>query len=128
MSLARIFDRQFLRFVLVGILNTAFSYCVYAALLFLGLNFALAQLGAVLLGIFFSFVTQGALVFDNSDPRLLFRYTLFWIAIYACNVALIKLLRSAGLNDYAAGAVALPPIVLLSFAMQKYLVFGRIRS
>jgi len=34
-------DRQIVRFVLVGVLNTAFSYLVYAALLYLGLNFAM---------------------------------------------------------------------------------------
>ena len=105
-------------------MNTAFSYCVYAALLFAGFNFALAQLGAVLLGIGFSFKTQGALVFGNSDSRLVLKYALFWAAIYIGNIGLIKLLRLFGFNDYAAGALALPPVVLLSFVMQKYLVFG----
>ena len=31
--LKRFFDPQFIRFVLVAILNTAFGWCVYAALL-----------------------------------------------------------------------------------------------
>lgn len=117
-------SRQFARFILVGVLNTAFSYLVYAALLLAGLNFALANLGAVLLGILFSFRTQGALVFSNSSPRLIFRYAAFWLIIYLCNIGLIKLLLSFGLNAYVAGALALPPIVLLSYVVQKYLVFA----
>ena len=104
-------------------LNTAFSYLVYAALLYTGLNFAMANFGACALGILFSFRTQGALVFRNSEPRLLLRYALFWLFVYACNIGLIKLLLLLGLNAYIAGAAALPPIVAMSFILQKYFVF-----
>ncbi|MEP6939679.1 MAG: GtrA family protein [Rudaea sp.] len=116
-------DRQVVRFVLVGVLNTAFSYLVYAALLYIGLNFALANFGACALGILFSFRTQGVLVFKNPAPRLLLRYAAFWLCVYACNIGLIKLFLLLGLNAYAAGALALPPIVAMSFILQKYFVF-----
>jgi len=116
-------DRQIVRFVLVGVLNTAFSYLVYAALLYLGLNFATANFGACALGILFSFRTQGVLVFRNPAPHLLLRYSLFWLVIYLCNIGLIKLFILFGLNAYVAGALALPPIVAMSFILQKYFVF-----
>ena len=123
-SLARsLRDRQIFRFVLVGVLNTGFSYLVYAALLYLGLNFAVANLGACALGILFSFRTQGVLVFHNPAPHLLLRYASFWLVIYMCNIGLIKLFVLAGLNAYVAGALALPPIVAMSFILQKYFVF-----
>jgi putative flippase GtrA len=105
------------------VLNTAFSYLVYAALLYIGLNFALANFGACALGILFSFRTQGVLVFRNPAPRLLLRYALFWLLIYLCNIGLIRLLLLLGLNAYVAGALALPPIVAMSFILQKYFVF-----
>ncbi len=123
-QIARIFhDHQFVRFVLVGVANTAFSYAVYATLLYAGLNYALANLGACLLGIMFSFRTQGVLVFRNPAWRPLSKYVAFWLLIYLCNIGLIKELHSCGFNAYAAGALALAPIVALSFTLQKYVVF-----
>ena len=40
-----------MRFVLVGVLNTAFSYLIYALLLFIGLGYQLANLSALVIGI-----------------------------------------------------------------------------
>src|SRR5690242_21327465 len=64
--IAALFHIRFLRFVLVGVMNTAFSYLVYALALLVGLNYALASLIAVVAGVFFSFRTQGTLVFGNA--------------------------------------------------------------
>ena len=121
--LLAVLRRQFVRFLLVGVMNTAFTYAIYALLLFLGVNFALANLGAVSIGILFSFKTHGYLVFRNPANRLLFKYITFWFLICLCNIGVIKLLLMTGLNAYEAGAAALLPIGLLSYTMQKYAVF-----
>ena len=115
---------EFVRFLLVGVLNTAFSYGVYASLLYVGLPYVVANLGALLLGIAFSFRTQGRLVFGNSSGRLLQRFAACWGAIWLVNVLLIALLVRAGLSAYAAGAVALVPSTVFSYFVQKILVFG----
>lgn len=115
---------QFVRFVLVGVLNTAFSYGVYAFFLYLGLPYALANLAALLLGIAFSFRTQGALVFGNRNPRLIVRFAACWLVIYGFNVGVIALLVRAGFDPYAAGALALLPTTLASYVVQRLLVFG----
>lgn len=114
---------QFLRFLVVGVLNTAISYLIYAALLAIGLNFAYANLGAVLLGIVISFKNHARLVFRQNDNRLIVRYACFWLLIYGANIAIIAWLKSLGFNSYSAGAVALAPIVVLSFVLQKFFVF-----
>lgn len=115
---------HFLRFVLVGLLNTVFSYSLYTLLVWLGMHFAAANLCATLAGIAFSFRTQGALVFGSHDWRLLRRFVPVWIGIYSINVGLITVLMAAGFNAYFAGAVALPPTILLSFLLQKRFVFA----
>lgn len=115
---------QLVRFALVGGLNTLFSYAVYAVLLYLGLPFAVANFGAMALGILFSFRTQGALVFRNRDRKLLLRFACCWVLIYLFNIGLIAVLVRAGLNAYTAGALALLPVTLLSYVVQKLLVFG----
>ncbi len=115
------------RFVLVGVLNTGFSYAVYAGLLYYGLNYALANLAALILGIVFSFRTQGVLVFHNPDGRLFYRFAASWLVIFLANIALIAVLLRYGLNAYAAGALALLPVTLMSFFIQKFVVFGQVR-
>lgn len=124
----RILKFDVVRFVLVGVLNTVFSYGVYALLLYLGLSYALANFVALALGIPFSFRTQSVLVFRNRDRGLFYRYAVFWLVIFLVNVALIALAIRGGLNAYTAGALALLPMTLISYFVQKVLVFRRVQS
>ena len=70
----------FVRFILIGVVNTGFSYAVYAVLLLLGFHYAVANLVALILGIVFSFRTQGRFVFYNSSQQLFLRFVFGWLA------------------------------------------------
>lgn len=123
-ALRPLLQRPFVRFLLVGCLNTGFAYGIYAALLWAGLPYAWANLGSLLLGIVFSFATQGRLVFGNRDNRLLPRFALCWAILYFINIGLIAGLIRLGLDAYTAGALALLPMAVSSFFVQRYVVFG----
>lgn len=116
---------QLFRFVLVGAVNTVFSYGVYACMLFIGLGYAFANLVALVLGILFSFKTQGRLVFDNSNNMLLGRFVLLWAVIYLATISLIGRLIEMGLDAYTAGALAVPFSTVFSYFGQKFLVFRK---
>lgn len=116
---------QFCTFIVVGVVNTAFSYLIYAAGLALGLHFALANLVAMVTGILFSFKSQGRLVFGNRDGGLIWRFAASWFCIWLFNIGLIAMLtRYTDLNAYVTGALALIPVTLISFVAQKFFVFG----
>ena len=114
-----------IRFVLVGVLNTGFSYLIYAILLFGGLGYQLANLFALLVGILFSFKTQGYLVFRNPNNRLLGRFVVSWALIYVCVITLIGWLIASGFGAYSAGALTLPFSVVLSYLAQRHFVFRK---
>lgn len=114
---------QFVRFVLVGIVNTGFSYLVYAIFLFLGFHYALANLISLILGMLFSFHTQGRFVFENTDIRLLGRFIVGWGMIYFVTIIIIGRFIAMGLDAYISGALALPFSTLMSYFVQKYFVF-----
>ena len=114
-----------IRFILVGLLNTGFSYLIYAFFLFIGIGYQLANLLAVVVGILFSFKTQGHLVFGNSNNRLLGRFILSWALIYLCVIFLIGRFMSLGFNAYVAGALVFPFSVVLSYLAQRHFVFRR---
>ena len=113
------------RFVVIGVFNTGFSYLIYAGFLFVGFTYQLGNLFALVLGILISFKTQGHFVFNNTNNRLLGRFVLSWAFIYVCIVALIGQIISLGLDAYTAGALSLPVSVGLSYLTQKYYVFRR---
>lgn len=113
------------RFVLAGLVNTGFSYCVYALCLWLGLAYPLANLAAMIAGLLIGFLTQGHFVFRRLEGRRFPVFVLSWFGLWGVNVLLIRLLLPlmSG-NAYLAGALAMCVIVPLSFGVQKYLVFG----
>jgi len=115
-----------IRFILVGTLNTAFSYLIYAGLLFVGFDYKVANLLTLMLGVLFSFKTQGHLVFNNPDNRLLGRFILSWAFIYVCVTAVIGKIINLGFDAYWAGAMALPFSVVLSYLTQRYFVFRKL--
>jgi len=117
-------QHRWLRFLVVGGMNTAFGYGVYAFLVFLGVNFAVSNLCALVLGILFSFHTQGALVFRNSESGLFLRYVAMWSLLYLSNTVLIGSLIKLGADAYSAGALAIIPNTLLSFFLQKRFIFS----
>lgn len=112
-----------IRFLVVGTVNTGFSYAIYAAVIFIGLSYPLANLIALAAGILFSFKTQGHLVFGNPDNRLLGRFIVSWALIYMCTIGLIGRIIAVGFDPYTAGLLALPFSVALSYPLQKYFVF-----
>ena len=120
----RLLGFEFVRFLLVGLLNTGFSYAVYVLFLYLGLTYVLANLMALLLGIMFSFRSQSALVFRRRNPRLMVRFAACWLMIFGLNIGVITLLMRTGFDAYVAGALALLPMTLISYFVQRLLVFG----
>lgn len=122
-SLAAVLKWRFIRFLVVGGINTAFGYCMFSAFLWVGLNYALALFFATVLGVFFNFQTTGRLVFGSKNYGLIWRFFCVYGVTYCVNLAGIFILGLAGVGHYAAGALMLAPIVVLSYLLNRRLVF-----
>jgi len=114
---------QLARFIAVGLLNTAFGYGVFAALLYLGLHYVIALFIATISGILFNFKTTGSLVFKSNNNRLLFHFSVVYALIYAVHVCGLKLLLGLGMNAYWAGAMLVLPMAFFAFFLNKWFVF-----
>lgn len=112
-----------LRFLIVGGLNTLACYLVFAALVWEGVDFKLANFASLIFGICLNFTLQGRFVFDDRDPRRFFRFALFWFAIYCAQTGVIWLLVRVGLSPQLAGLIVLPGTAVVSYFVQKSLVF-----
>jgi putative flippase GtrA len=113
----------FARFAAVGAFNTAFGYCLYLILLWIGMVYWLAWGMALTISLALGFVLGGKLVFA---PTKLWRFLIYvsaWIALYGFNVMLISVVFKFGISEETGPLLILPLNVALSYVLQKYLVY-----
>lgn len=115
----------FLRFVLVGLLNTAFGYLAYAALVAVGLGPQASLALAFVLGVIWNYFTHARLVFDQRGLARLPPYVLSYLVIWGFNSGGLALLLRAGLGPYLAQAVLAPAAAVFSFVLVSKALTGR---
>ncbi len=115
-------DEKFLKFLFVGVLNTAFSYTLYAILVLIGLIPNLALFFQYIIGVLWNFKTTGVIVFKNHNNKLIFKFIASYIFTFLVNSILLRLLLNY-INEYVAQAILVPPIAILSFIIFKFWVF-----
>jgi len=116
---------QFLRFLVVGGVNTLFGYGVFAFFLFLRFHYAVASFLATVMGILFNFHTVSRFVFSSGDRTLIFKFVGVYACTYVVGTAGIKVLSVLGLGYYLGGAVLLLPMAVMSFFLNRTYVFKR---
>jgi putative flippase GtrA len=112
---------KFARFLLVGVLNTLFSYFLYGTLILIGLDYKYAVLLATILGVLFNFQTTGRLVFGSKNNKLIFRFVLVYVATFLLNVEALRVVDAMNINIeqktkmLIAGAILVFPLAVISF-------------
>jgi putative flippase GtrA len=118
-------NQPFIRYLLVGGINTIFGYGLFAFFIYLNLHYSLASLLSTILGVLFNFKTTGKLVFKSSDNRLIVRFFAVYGMVYVVNVGLLKGFQWLGLNFYIAGAILVLPLAVLSYVLNRRFVFKK---
>lgn len=125
MTLLSLGDRQFLRFLAVGVLNTLFGYGVFSILVLAHLEPGIALAIATIAGVIFNYFTTGRLVFASSGIGQLPRFVAVYGLTFLVNLLALHRLTGAGLSPLLAQAIMLPIMVILTFVLNKLLVFRR---
>ncbi len=116
---------MFIKFILVGVLNTIFGYLVWALMIYSGLHYAISSILSSIIGILFNFKTTGTLVFKNKDNLLIFKFVQIYAVITALYIAGLKVAKTFGFNIYLSGFALTVVFAFLSFLLQKEYVFKR---
>lgn len=120
------FSEQFVLFLVMGGVNTIFSYSLYSLLIFAGVYYPVAVVVSTVCGVLFNFQTFGRVVFKNFQLRLLGRFFCVYAVVCTANIAGLKLFELVGLvNKYIAGAILILPMALLGYILNKTFVFNR---
>lgn len=116
-------DWLFVKFILVGVLNTIFGYGAFALLLYLGLHYSLAVILSTIAGILFNFKTTGTLVFKNYDNKLIFKFVSVYALTCGVGIMFLKAADMMHINLYFAGLISTGFCAIISFILNKNWVF-----
>ena len=116
---------QPIKFLVVGGVNTVFSYSCYAGLLFIGLHYSLAALFGTLLGIVFNYLSTSRYVYNaSSASSRVIRFVLVYCLHYFVNISCLWLLKQSGFNPYLSGLILIIPMAIVSFLLLNHLVYN----
>ena len=120
MKISRMKAHEFLRYLVIGGLNTALALAVYWGFLLLGLPYWFASAASLCFGVALGHFTHSRLVFKQKSDFT--RYAAVWLAIYVLNVALLSVVRT-WTGDYVAAIILLPVNVAVSYLAMRLVVF-----
>ena len=124
---------QFIKFGIVGISNTLISYCTYAVLVWLGVNFLLSNLIGFVVSILNSFYWNSRYVFDlnNADTKQKLKALIKTFISYAgtglvlSSAMLILWIDIVQLSKYIAPIINLIITVPVNFVVNKVWAFKK---
>ncbi len=116
--------RQFISFLFVGVINTLFGYGVYALFIYLNVNYFFSSLISLFFGIMFNFLTIGKFVFRKLNFKKINKFICFYLFLYILYISFIKIFSLWQSNLYICGILAVIFISIISFIVNKYLIFS----
>ena len=115
---------QLARFLAVGLANTALSYGVYVTLVHVDVPAPAAGALAFAAGAVQGYVLNGRWTFSGHDTgRQRFRYLMVQLAGAGATSGVVWVATTAGVPRTAAYLVAVPPVTLATFFLNRSWVF-----
>lgn len=119
---------RWIRFLLVGVVNTAFGYILFAAFVLGGAPRFWAVLGMTALGAIFNFRSIGHLVFARSDVTLLPRFLGVYAGQCVVNTIALAELSEIGFSPLIGQAILVPFLAAGVYLAMQTLVFREPRT
>ncbi len=117
---------RFVKFLAVGVLNTAFGVAVYEVLVYLGMAPQPALALAYFIGIIWNYFTHGKIVFENQGFGKFPAYLGSYFLIYLLNAAGLYLMLQAGVSKFVAQPILAVIMAVPTFFLLSYVLTGRV--
>ncbi len=109
---------RFVKFLVVGVLNTAIGWAIYAVLLrLLGLPWQVALALAYVIGVMWNFFTHARLVFLTRGFGRLPAYVVAYVMVFLLNKWVLSRVIAAGVSELWAQALLLLPMAMVTFVL-----------
>lgn len=116
---------RIIRFLIVGFVNTAFGYGVYALAILVGIAPHPALILSFVIGVLWNYQTHARLVFAAKGARRLPAYAGVYLGLYAVNAGMLEGLLRLGLPPLIAQALYLPVSAVLAYLAVGKVLTGR---
>ncbi len=125
----RITHFEFIRFILIGGLNTLFAYIIVVIFLLLNFHYTIATLFSAIVSITSGYFLNKKLVFIVSKAKSIFIYYLFWAIMYFFNIFIqfFLLELSISSNLYLNSFIATILVTITSYLTNKFYFFKKIK-
>ena len=118
-----IFDYRMVRFLLVGMLNSMFGFCVFSAVVWLGQGTVAALLAGNVAGLVFNFFSTGGLVFRTLALTRLPKFLVCYVLMLFMNYGLLAILAPVLDSKILAQAILTVPMASLSYLLLTFWVY-----
>lgn len=116
---------KFLRFVLVGGLNTIVGFIIFSLMIYISNeNVGLSLAANIGVGIFFNFLSYGYGVFGNLGGRRFVKFLCAYAILFAVNYSALAIMTENGLNVYLAQFINLFYLAPISYWLFNRRVFN----
>jgi len=109
--------RRFVKFILAGLLNTAFGYSIFVVFILLGTGPQIALILQFCIGVIWNYFTHARLVFEHIGYKQLPLYCVCYAAIYGFNALSLNILTTGGVSPLVAQAILTPVIAVISYLL-----------
>lgn len=123
MNLRALFAQRFVRFLGVGVINTAIGYALFSAFILSGAMPLAAVAASTALGALFNFGSIGVIVFASKDVTLLPRFLGVYIGQCTVNTLLLEGLAQLGLGPLLGQFLLLPLLATGTYMAMRHWVF-----
>ncbi|MBO6690280.1 MAG: GtrA family protein [Hyphomonas sp.] len=120
--------RRFIRFVIVGFVNTAFGYGLYALLVVSTAPPQIALFLSFFIGVLWNYFTTARFVFAVSGFGRLPAYAACYIFVYLLNAGSLHVAIASGVAPLIAQAVLTPIAAILTFVLVSFAMANINRS
>jgi putative flippase GtrA len=122
-TIRQLTENRFLKFLVIGGVNTVFGYLMFFLLTLTGLHYSLSALFATVAGVVFNFFTISRFVFRKRENRLLAKFCLVYGIVYVLDVFSIRVIKEFGLGVLVIQAILLFPTAIISYTLNRIIVF-----
>lgn len=126
-NIKKFFSHQGIRFLLVGGLNTVVGYGVYALLLYLGVNYLIANTISTIVGVAHSYLWNRFFTFKSKEKAgaEIVRFVSVYIVSYLIGMGTLYIFKQVlNISPYIAGLINLVITTLISWFGHKYFSFN----
>ena len=114
---------RFVRFLIIGGINTLFGFAIYSGAILLGAEVWLALIIGTLAGIVFNFFTVSGYVFRQMSATRFPRFLFCYLVVYLVNLGSIDILLTWVDDKIIAQSILVLPAAVLSYTLLSRLVY-----